>query len=388
MVMIYYKDNRFGFIELFNDETGTLIRSNILDNGIETGQLPPMRSFPELIDIGIMGACDAGKTGLCRNAGVDCYQRGISSCEKNMDFDDYSAIINQCKGRVFQIALGGAGDPNKHEFFPDILHITRENRIVPNYTTSGYALTDKEIELTKKYCGAVAVSYYSKLDKYGNEDNPSTISALERFVKAGCITNVHYVLSKKSIKEAIYRVKNGVFPKGINAVVFLLYKPIGLASRKHVIDCGDPDYLELLRLVASADSSWRYGFDTCQSPAIYKFASYSQKDFSVGRIQKGMEEIINELFKEKRRRTSALPCYCSSVLVPGTGCPGDRRTCVRHPHRHGADTDPDKKGAISPRRELYIEKNPELKGLRLSMLSYEDQGLMENKPLYAVNFAF
>ena len=38
--MIYYKDNRFGFIELFNDETGTLIRSNILDNGIETGQLP------------------------------------------------------------------------------------------------------------------------------------------------------------------------------------------------------------------------------------------------------------------------------------------------------------------------------------------------------------
>ena len=271
--MIYYKDNRFGFIELFNDETGTLIRSNILDNGIETGQLPPMRSFPELIDIGIMGACDAGKTGLCRNAGVDCYQRGISSCEKNMDFDDYSAIINQCKGRVFQIALGGAGDPNKHEYFPDILHITRENRIVPNYTTSGYALTDKEIELTKKYCGAVAVSYNSKLDKYGNEDNPSTISALERFVKAGCITNVHYVLSKKSIKEAIYRVKNGVFPKGINAVVFLLYKPIGLASRKHVIDCGDPDYLELLRLVASADSSWRYGFDTCQSPAIYKFAS-------------------------------------------------------------------------------------------------------------------
>lgn len=161
--MIYYKDNRFGFIELFNDETGTLIRSNILDNGIETGQLPPMRSFPELIDIGIMGACDAGKTGLCRNAGVDCYQRGISSCEKNMDFDDYSAIINQCKGRVFQIALGGAGDPNKHEFFPDILHITRENRIVPNYTTSGYALTDKEIELTKKYCGAVAVSYLAEL---------------------------------------------------------------------------------------------------------------------------------------------------------------------------------------------------------------------------------
>lgn len=270
--MIYYKDNRFRFIELFNDERGTLIRSNVLDNGIETEQQPPMRSFPELIDIGIMGACSAGKTGLCRNAGVDCYQRGMWSSEKNMDFDEYCTIINQCKGRVFQIALGGAGDPNKHEFFADILRVTRENRIVPNYTTSGYDLTDKEIELTKKYCGAVAVSYYSKLDNSGNEDNPPTIEAIERFVEAGCITNVHYVLSKKNIKEAIYRVKNSVFPKGINAVVFLLYKPIGLASREYVIDHENSDYLELLRLVASADSSWRYGFDTCQSPAIYKFA--------------------------------------------------------------------------------------------------------------------
>lgn len=270
--MIYYRDKRFSFIEFFNDETGTLIRSNILDNGRETDQLPPMRSFPELIDIGIMGSCSAGKTGLCRNAGVDCYQRGMSSFEKDMDLADYSAIINQCNGRVFQIALGGAGDPNKHKFFADILRITRENRIVSNYTTSGYNLTSREIELTKKYCGAVAVSYYSKLDKYGNEDNPSTITAIERFINAGCVTNVHYVLSKKNLKEAVYRVKNNVFPKGINAVVFLLYKPIGLASQEHVIGYGNPDYLELLRLVTLTDSTWRYGFDTCQSPAIYKFA--------------------------------------------------------------------------------------------------------------------
>lgn len=64
-----------------------------------------------------------------------------------------------------------------------------------------------------------------------------------------------------------------MFPQGINAVVFLLYKPIGLASQEYVIDYGDSGYLELLHLVVSADSNWRYGFDTCQSPAIYKFAS-------------------------------------------------------------------------------------------------------------------
>ena len=267
--MIYYNDKKFSFIEYFNDETGTLIRSNILHNGIETEYPAPMRSFPELIDIGIMGSCSAGKTGLCRNVGVDCYQRGMMLSEKNMAFEDYSSIINQCNRRVFQIALGGAGDPNKHESFADILYITREKRIVPNYTTSGYALTDTEIELTKKYCGAVAVSYYSKLDKHGNEDNPSTIEAIERFVKAGCITNVHYVLSKRSIEEALYRVKNSIFPKGINAVVFLLYKPIGLASSKYVID-DNAVYLEFIRAVTSEKSSWKYGFDTCQSPALTK----------------------------------------------------------------------------------------------------------------------
>lgn len=34
----------------------------------------------------------------------------------------------------------------------------------------------------------------------------------------------------------------------------------------------------------------------------------------------------------------------------------------------------------------YIDKHPQLKGMRLSMLPYKNQGWMENKPLYAVNF--
>ena len=32
----------------------------------------------------------------------------------------------------------------------------------------------------------------------------------------------------------------------------------------------------------------------------------------------------------------------------------------------------------------FIGKHQELKGLRLSMMSYQDQGWMENRPLYAV----
>ncbi len=273
--MIYYRDKKYSFVELFNEETGTLVRSDVLDQGHETGQAPEMRAFPELIDIGIMGSCKAGKAGICSSAGIDCYQCGSLSDNADMSFLEYEHIITQCKGRVFQVALGGAGDPNKHAQFGKILRITKENGIVPNYTTSGYQLSDEEIELTKKYCGAVAVSFYSKLDGCGNENNPSTVSAIRRFIDAGCITNVHYVLSRKNIKEALYRVKNELFPKGINAVVFLLYKPVGLASKNYVLDFTNQDYIELLYEISKACGSWRYGFDTCQSPAICQYAKWA-----------------------------------------------------------------------------------------------------------------
>lgn len=279
--MILYRDKTYSFVELFNDKTGTLVRSNILENNVETTQVPQMRSFPELIDIGIMGSCKSGRTGMCSKAGVDCYQCGADSTNPNMSLADYKSIIDQCRGRVFQVALGGAGDPNKHEQFEDILRATRQNGIVPNYTTSGFELTDFEVCLTKKYCGAVAVSYYSSLDIHRKETNMMTIASINRFVGAGCITNIHYVVSKKNIREAIERVRGNMFPEGINAVIFLLYKPVGNALMDYVLDCGDKEYLEFLYLVAHSHCEWKYGFDTCQSPALFK----STKNIAIESIE-------------------------------------------------------------------------------------------------------
>ena len=159
----------------------------------------------------------------------------------NMSLNNYRKIISQCNGKVFQVALGGAGDPNKHENFEEILVETRKSNIVPNLTTSGYKLNKREIELIKKYCGAVAVSFYSTLNENGNESNNTTISSINRLVNAGCVTNIHYVISKKNIHEAMYRIKNDLFPNGINAIIFLLYKPVGLAKTDYMfsmyIDC-------------------------------------------------------------------------------------------------------------------------------------------------------
>lgn len=276
--VIYYKDKKYGFIEYFDENSGFLARSNILQHGIETDKEPIMRSFPELIDVGIMGSCASSSYGICKSVGVDCYQNAGLRRRPNMSVSQFKNIISQCKGRSFQVALGGAGDPNKHENFEQILSLSRENLVVPNLTTSGFSLSGEEISLIKKYCGAVAVSYYSRIKSNGAESNPFTIDAIQRFVSAGCVTNVHYILSKNSIQEATYRLRNNLFPKGINAVIFLLYKPVGQATKEKMLTIHDPSYIQFLRELDAFDHPFKVGFDSCQSPAIKAFCHSVAKE--------------------------------------------------------------------------------------------------------------
>lgn len=276
--VIVYKDRKYGFIEYFDEDTGFLARSNVIFEGEETDIEPTLRSFPELIDIGIMGSCAASCYGICKSVGVDCYQNAAVIHRPNMPVEQYERIISQCKGRSFQVALGGAGDPNKHEYFERILALSRENHIVPNLTTSGFSLSDNEISLMKKYCGAVAVSFYSKIQPDGSESNPFTISAIERLIKAGCCTNVHFVLSKQNILEATYRLRNNLFPKGINAVIFLLYKPVGQAQIDKMLTIYDQEYIDFLEEINSIDHPFKIGFDSCQSPAINRFCPNVAKE--------------------------------------------------------------------------------------------------------------
>lgn len=269
--VIFYKDKKYGFFEYFDEKTGFLARSNIIQQGIETDIEPTMRSFPELIDIGIMGSCASSSYGICKAVGVDCYQNAGIRCRPNMSVEQYESIISQCKGRSFQVALGGAGDPNKHENFEEILALSRQNLIVPNLTTSGFSLSPEEVSLIKRYCGAVAVSYYSSIKQNGTESNPFTVNAIKKLVSVGCVTNVHYVLSRQSIQEAIYRLKNNIFPEGINAVIFLLYKPVGQANKDKMLTIHDPVYIQFLQELDAVEHPFKIGFDSCQSPAIRAF---------------------------------------------------------------------------------------------------------------------
>ena len=179
--MRVYVDKENKFIEKFNTRTGFYIRSGVIRNGTDTGVDPFMRSFPGLIDVGIMGKCTHGLDGLCRKAGIQCYQNGDRKTRENMSADDFAFIAEQCEGRVFQFALGGRGDADQHEHLEEILRISRNYGIVPNFTTSGLRFTPQTAILCKPYVGAVAVSWYR---------SDYTLDAINILLRCGKVTRV------------------------------------------------------------------------------------------------------------------------------------------------------------------------------------------------------
>jgi hypothetical protein len=177
------EDKKYNFKTAFDTVTGMYVRTGVLDaDGNDTGVDPFMASYPHLIDVGIMGHCIHGKTGLCVKAGVGCYQSGMLTRQSHMAVEDFRAIARQSRGRCHQFALGGRGDPDQHPHFTQILQICRENGLVPNFTTSGYGMTPQIAAVCRQYCGAVAVSWYR---------NDYTYNAIKMLLQAGVRTNIH-----------------------------------------------------------------------------------------------------------------------------------------------------------------------------------------------------
>lgn len=256
------KDKQYRFATVFDTETGAYFRSGVYDEaGHDTGEDPFMASYPHLIDVGIMGHCAHGQTGLCAKAGIGCYQSGLKIIQPNMALDDFRWIAEQSRHRTNQFALGGRGDPDQHEQFAEILKICRTNDIVPNFTTSGFGMTPETAQLCKQYCGAVAVSWYR---------SEYTMSAIRMLLEAGVKTNIHYVLGINSIDEAIDRLKNDSFPRGINAVIFLLHKPVGQGSTANMLSPNDPRLVEFYTQF-DLRHPFKLGMDSCNVPGAIQF---------------------------------------------------------------------------------------------------------------------
>ena len=256
-VLVNKKESKYYYF--FNKKNGMSIRAEY------KGAEEPFWSEegPELIDISITNYCEKG----C----YFCY-RNSSPLGKHMSLYDFETILKQLNDTyTYQIAIGG-GNPNQHPNFIEILRMAREDYgIVPSYTTNGIGLTDEILLASKRYCGAVAISYYQPVIDF--------IHSLEKLKGAGIKTNIHFLLTSESVSHAIKLLDiTPEFLNGINAIIFLNYKPVGNNPSNELLLKNSRLMIKFFEKVKSHDMrKFKIGFDSCSISGIVQNLNFSPK---------------------------------------------------------------------------------------------------------------
>lgn len=194
---------------IFDQRTGFFVRKE------EHGWEEPTWSAdgPELIDLSI--------TSYCQRTCSFCYRGANDLKYTHLNLNDVKNVVTQAVAcGTFQIALGG-GNPNQHPEFIEILKFIRESGIVPSYTTNGDGLTDKVLNASADYCGAIAVSIYPPIDEV------YISRLLEKINSYGIRVNLHAIIRDDYLElwtKWLYDTPD--YMKNVNAIIFLNYKSL------------------------------------------------------------------------------------------------------------------------------------------------------------------
>jgi radical SAM protein with 4Fe4S-binding SPASM domain len=237
---------------MFNKENGMFARwgKTVEDN-------PLYSPFgPEIMDIEIV------KGGYCSGQCSFCYKCNNLGTEFHyMTLEEMRIILSKLPKTITQIAYGITDIVSNRDFW-NILRVTKEAGIIPNYTTNGNGVTEHIAALTKQYCGAVAVSLINKETSY---------SAIKMFTDVGMKqVNIHYMLSDETLEEAFNVVddmQNRFELKEMNAIVFLSYKHKNQDSPFHAVK-NIADYKRLIKYCL--ERKIKFGFDSCSAGMAMK----------------------------------------------------------------------------------------------------------------------
>lgn len=217
---------------------------------------PTFAPVPELADISISNHCTKGCS--------FCYKDSKDNKEF-LSVDDYCYVLDSMNdpqyGNVFQVALGG-GEPLEHPCFNKIIDETIKRNIVPNFTTNGIHVSEEVCKHIRGKVGAVAISTTS----FRNIPTDK-ISLLRAY---NIKVNLHFVLSSENIEEAtsILRDDGSYGLEGINAIIFLTFKPAGRGNTKYVIRDKTSVKSFLDAVVQRGAKLPRIGFDACFVPML------------------------------------------------------------------------------------------------------------------------
>lgn len=333
-----------GFLTTFDTDTGFSIRTDIKTNDGKIIE-PFMATAPELLDICITKFCPGPIVNGIYTPCSYCYMNSNGSDrykEMYMRADKYESILEQVKDDCFQVALGG-GEPTKHPNFIEILKTTRKYNMVPNYTTNGSNLTYEICIASKKYCGAVAVSLHDKVQ---------CIMGMSKLINYGIKTNIHVVITKERAQPGYMKKLLDEFPSiinDLNAVIFLLHKPVGRAQLKNQPSPKEAE--DFVNEVLKWEVPFKIGFDACFAPALVQnkvnsttfdycdggrfsgfvdwdmkmypcsFASHDQKN-GLSLNDHTFKEVWNSKLFDNFRFQFKTRCQgCPDLKICGAGCP-------------------------------------------------------------------
>lgn len=222
---------------------------------------PTFAPIPELADISISNHCTKGCSFCYRNSEPN---------EQFLKLEDYVFVLESMKhpqyGNVFQIAIGG-GEPLEHPDFLKIINETFKRGIIPNFTTNGIHLTPEICKKIKGKVGAVALSATSV--------NDILTEKVDLLMNESIRVNIHYVLSIENVKEATTIVQGEHKEKlaGINAIIFLTYKPAGRGSDQYVVKTGEELNYFIKAINEKNVGLTKIGFDACFVPMLMHYTS-------------------------------------------------------------------------------------------------------------------
>lgn len=219
---------------------------------------PSFAPVPELVDISISNHCSKG---------CDFCYRDSKPDNSFMTIEDYrfalSSLNHPKYGNVFQVALGG-GEPLEHPNFMEIINITREFNIVPNFTTNGDSITESLAKELSNKVGAIALS--------SNNIEEIEDTNIDIFIDNNIRTNIHYVVDNTNVGQAINILKGKFNSKlvGVNAIVFLTFKPSGRGSDELTLKLNN-ELSTFLDLIDKNNCSCSIGFDACFVPLLMHY---------------------------------------------------------------------------------------------------------------------
>jgi len=221
---------------------------------------------PEILDLEISAGADClGNCSFCYKANG---AQGNTDTV-NMTLEQFQTILDKMPRVLTQIAFGICNVGTNPDFFAMMEH-ARSKGIIPNYTCHGLDVDDAVAERTASLCGAVAVSIVRKDRSY---------EAVQRFVSKGMKqVNIHFMLSEETLDKAMKTVDDMVEDprlEGMNAIVFLQYKPKGRHPDAFHCIQSPGAYTKLVDYCE--ERGVRYGFDSCSAPLFFKAIEGNEK---------------------------------------------------------------------------------------------------------------